>query len=87
MRWRAGANSGHYRYEIHDELVDDQGFCVAVLECFANNPDTYYCNALTPEGKHVRIGSCTDFAVAKDWAERVTGLKANYPILGPQVVK
>jgi hypothetical protein len=57
MPWKPGALSGDPDYEIHDLLYTPDGRCVAVLECFATNPDVYYCNALTPAGEHVRLGA------------------------------
>jgi hypothetical protein len=73
--WKPGALSGDPAYEIHDELYTSDGRCVAVLECFATSPETYYCNALTPQGEHVRLGAGCSLDTAKDWAERMTGLK------------
>jgi hypothetical protein len=81
MPWRPGALSGDPYYEIHDELFTPDGRCVAVLECFATNPDVYYCNAITPAGEHVRFGAGDSLETAKDWAERTTGLKPNRPLV------
>jgi len=79
MPWKPGALSGHPDYEIHDELYTPDGRCVAVLECFTSSPDTYYCNALTPSGDLVRLGAGDSLDGAKDWAERVAGLKPDRP--------
>jgi hypothetical protein len=84
MPWRPGALSGHKDYEIHDELFAPDGRCVAVLECFTTNPTVYYCNALTPAGEHRRLGAGMNLDTAKDWAERVTGMKPDRPIV-PQI--
>lgn len=81
MAWQAGALSAHPDYEIHDELVDTSGQVVAVLECFATNPTIYYCNAITPSGEHKRLGTGRSLDMARDWAERVSGLKPNRPLV------
>jgi hypothetical protein len=80
--WRAGALSGHEDYDIHDELYTPDGRCVAVLEVFTTNPTVYYCNALTPQGEHRRLGAGSDYDTTKDWAERVAGLRADVPLSG-----
>lgn len=79
--WRPGALSGHRHYEVHDELYTPDGQCVAVLECFTSSHGVF-CNAVTPSGEHLRFGFGTDYAVTKDWAERVTGLKPDRPLVG-----
>lgn len=79
--WRPGALSGHEDYEIHDELYTADGRCVAVLEVFTTNPEVFYCNALTPEGEHKRLGAGTNYDTTKDWAERIAGLKPDRPLV------
>jgi hypothetical protein len=81
VSWHPGALSGDPDYEIHDELYTPDGRCVAVLECFTTNPAIYYCNALTPTGEHVRIGAGRNLDTTKDWAERMTGLKPDRPLM------
>jgi hypothetical protein len=81
MPWRPGALSGDPYYEIHDELYTPDGHCVAVLECFASNPTVYYCSALTPAGDRVRLGAGNGLDTAKDWAERIAGLKPDRPLV------
>jgi len=56
-------------YEIYDELCTPDGRVVAILECFGWNPTVYYCNALTPAGKWMRIGAGSNYDTARDWAE------------------
>jgi hypothetical protein len=58
------------------------GRVVAVLECFAKSPTVYYCNALTPAGERMRIGAGSDYDTARDWAERITGLKVDRDLSG-----
>jgi len=76
-----GALSGHLDYEIHDELYTPDGRYVAVLECSTSSPAIYYCKALTPAGEHRRLGTCRNLDTAKDWAERITGLKPDRPLV------
>jgi len=84
MPWIPGKLSGDPFYEIHDLLLDYDGEVVAVLECFVTSPDTYYCNAWDPQGNHYRIGAGSNLDTTRDWAERVTGLKPDRPIV-PEV--
>lgn len=78
--WHPGPRSGHRDYEIHDVLVTADGRCVAELECFSMRPHVFYCNALTPEGQHHRLGGgYRDLVGAKLWAERITGLSVKPP--------
>ena len=69
-------------YEIYDELCTPEGRVVAVLECFALSPTVYYCNAVTPAGKHVRLSAAGNYDATRDWAERVTGLKVDRDLSG-----
>jgi hypothetical protein len=80
MGWCAGALSGDPDYEIHDELWTHDGRRVAVLECFTYNPDIFYCNAITPAGRR-QFGAGHSLDIAKDWAERVVGLKPDRPLM------
>ena len=79
--WRPGALSAHRDYEIHDELYTPDGRCVAVLECFSAHPTVFYCNAITPSGEHQRIGAGCNLDTTRDWAERVTGIKVDRPLV------
>jgi hypothetical protein len=47
-----------------------------------SNPTVYFCNALTPAGEWMRIGAGSDYDTARDWAERVTGLKVDRDLSG-----
>jgi hypothetical protein len=69
-------------YEIYDELCTPDGRVVAVLECFAMSPTVYYCNAVSPAGKHMRLGAGSSYDTTRDWAERVTGLKVDRDLIG-----
>jgi hypothetical protein len=85
MNWRPGKPPRDTAdgYEIYDELCTPDGLVVAVLECFAMSPTVYYCNALTPAGKHVRHHSAgRNYDATRDWAERVTGLKVDRDLSG-----
>jgi hypothetical protein len=84
MNWRPGKPPGDTAdsYEIYDELYTPDGRRVAILECFTSNPDVYYCNALTPAGKQVRLGAGSNYDTTRDWAERVTGLKVDRDLNG-----
>jgi hypothetical protein len=84
MNWRPGKPPGNTAdsYEIYDKLYTSDGRVVAVLECFAKSPTVYYCNALTPAGEWMRIGPGSDYDTARDWAERVTGLKVDRDLSG-----
>ena len=84
MNWRPGKPSGNTAdsYEIYDKHYSPDGRVVAVLECFAKSPTVYYCNALTPAGEWMRIGAGSDYDTARDWAERITGLKVDRDLSG-----
>jgi hypothetical protein len=68
MNWRPGkpAPNTADSYQVYDELCAPDGRVVAVLECFAMSPTVYYCNAVTPTGKHMRLAPTAT-------TQRVTG--------------
>jgi hypothetical protein len=82
MNWRPGKPPTVEGYEIYDELCTPEGRVVAVLECFAMSTTIYYCNAVTPAGKHLRVRAGSDYDATRDWAERVTGLKIDRDLSG-----
>jgi hypothetical protein len=54
-------------YEIYDKL---------------DTPDGRVVVALTPAGEWMRIGAGSDYDTARDWAERITGLKVDRDLSG-----
>lgn len=51
--------------------------CVAMLEAFSDD-GPYYCNAITPQGEHRRLGAGVSLPRARNWAEVMVGLKPDH---------
>lgn len=69
------------RYVIHDHLVDGRGRELAVIEAF-DDDGPYYCNAVDPQGQWHRLGAGVSLPGARDWAERIAGLKPDRDLEG-----